>query len=412
MPARGRGPGLQKIVNGAPGGTRTHDHRLTSRRPLGARAASMASRKSAPDGKCIEFDRAAADVAHDEKARFIHRIERIGCAASASRCHATKHAKTDGILSKSSRWLLYEGRGYAFAMAFKNKHTGQPRASRQYWRNGPAPALVVTVLCVGRALAQSEDWHQEQRARALYLCEWRAANGLANNNWRLDVCSNPDVPIGPLLVQYDRWWGSLFEHNKIEVGEQLRDKFKADWLASAEYQRLQNARREELERAEAAEAQRQRHFNERAQMLADQEAERQRAEERKTAEIQRVRARERRKQELVQAEREAADRRAKFDLIVKGLSDNDLCAAFHSTGYQSASAELQRRNALPVSEWNLIAQHKVAIGMSETALLCSWGRARMNRTLTGAGERDQYIYGEGTYVYVENGRVIAIQDRQ
>jgi hypothetical protein len=49
--------------------------------------------------------------------------------------------------------------------------------------------------------------------------------------------------------------------------------------------------------------------------------------------------------------------------------------------------------------------------MSELSLLCAMGGgSKVNRTVTAAGTRKQYVSPSGTYVYVENGRVVAFQD--
>lgn len=71
-----------------------------------------------------------------------------------------------------------------------------------------------------------------------------------------------------------------------------------------------------------------------------------------------------------------------------------------------ARAELKRRNAFTKSERYLIKNRKVRVGMSKTALICSWGRPdRINRSSYGDA---QYVYG-GQYVYVseQTNRVTA-----
>lgn len=64
-------------------------------------------------------------------------------------------------------------------------------------------------------------------------------------------------------------------------------------------------------------------------------------------------------------------------------------------------------------EWALIEKRKIAIGMREGAMVCSWGDPNStNRTLTTGAERRQYVYGDRTFVYTTNGTVDAIQDGQ
>jgi ribonuclease D len=57
-------------------------------------------------------------------------------------------------------------------------------------------------------------------------------------------------------------------------------------------------------------------------------------------------------------------------------------------------------------------RHDPAIGMTIDDVLASkWGRPRdVNRTVTSGGSHYQFVYGNGRYVYFENGRVVSIQD--
>jgi hypothetical protein len=48
--------------------------------------------------------------------------------------------------------------------------------------------------------------------------------------------------------------------------------------------------------------------------------------------------------------------------------------------------------------------------MTETELMRAVGEPRsVNNTLTGNGLRKQHVYGNGSYVYTENGRVTTVQ---
>jgi hypothetical protein len=52
----------------------------------------------------------------------------------------------------------------------------------------------------------------------------------------------------------------------------------------------------------------------------------------------------------------------------------------------------------------------IRIGWSERLVLESWGEpADVHTTITRYGRREQWVYGRGTYVYFENGRVTTIQ---
>lgn len=64
------------------------------------------------------------------------------------------------------------------------------------------------------------------------------------------------------------------------------------------------------------------------------------------------------------------------------------------------------------SEWEakLILEKKIALGMSEKALIKSWGKPDDINTSVGRwGVHKQYVYGS-QYVYVENGEITAWQD--
>jgi hypothetical protein len=77
---------------------------------------------------------------------------------------------------------------------------------------------------------------------------------------------------------------------------------------------------------------------------------------------------------------------------------------------KTIKAELNRRGAVAPGEWPLIDQQKIRVGMSECALLASWGSPLgINHTVTAAGDSAQYVYGGGNYAYVTNGRVTGMQ---
>lgn len=53
------------------------------------------------------------------------------------------------------------------------------------------------------------------------------------------------------------------------------------------------------------------------------------------------------------------------------------------------------------------------IGISAESALKRFGRPqKVNRTTTASGVREQWVYDDGQYVYVENGRVTAIQQSE
>lgn len=237
------------------------------------------------------------------------------------------------------------------------------------------------LVAVRAARAQSDEWMTEERAKERYLCEWRLSNPLAGSATRtLDFCSNSDLPVGMALVEQDGWWGSIFENNTIHASEELRNKFKQDWTNSTE----RTAVLEQAAEIRSAESRK----RERARVAAERERARVRAVE-------------------------AQERERDFNFKVAGMDAEELCIAFYAHRYDSARVELGKRHVLSDIEWHLITTGKIAIGMSETALMCSWGNPEhVNRTLTARTTRKQYVYRGNQLVYVENGLVTAIQDTQ
>ena len=78
------------------------------------------------------------------------------------------------------------------------------------------------------------------------------------------------------------------------------------------------------------------------------------------------------------------------------------------------------RSPFTVQEWEAIEERTVFIGMSEHALICSWGLPNafgggaINETVGPWGSKRQYVYRRGTYtktqyVYVQNGTVTGWQ---
>lgn len=64
----------------------------------------------------------------------------------------------------------------------------------------------------------------------------------------------------------------------------------------------------------------------------------------------------------------------------------------------------------PDEIWTIIEDHKVAIGMTKEQVKMSWGEpATINKTLNASGRSEQWVYNSGSYVYLDNGVVAAIQ---
>jgi hypothetical protein len=87
-----------------------------------------------------------------------------------------------------------------------------------------------------------------------------------------------------------------------------------------------------------------------------------------------------------------------------------------STRQREANArEHARRTAIQAKGWSAsvteaVIQRQVALGMTPEQVREAWGPPqRINRTLTRAGEHQQWVYGSGQYLYFEDGRLSSIQ---
>jgi len=73
--------------------------------------------------------------------------------------------------------------------------------------------------------------------------------------------------------------------------------------------------------------------------------------------------------------------------------------------------ESQRRNLLSDDRVQMSCTGNLRIGMSEEEVLAScWGKPRSRRRTGVEGlMRDQWSYGDGRYLYFDNGRLLAIE---
>jgi len=90
------------------------------------------------------------------------------------------------------------------------------------------------------------------------------------------------------------------------------------------------------------------------------------------------------------------------------------CNSFENTSVVlERIAELkQMMKSLRISKKNLktLSSGKIWIGAPKDYAILSWGRPKdINRTLTATRSREQWVY-EGGYLYIENGKVVAIQN--
>lgn len=85
---------------------------------------------------------------------------------------------------------------------------------------------------------------------------------------------------------------------------------------------------------------------------------------------------------------------------------------FHKLQYFKRSKRLSYligKYSQPYADW--IFQHKVWVGMSKDEAIESWGKPKdINTTITENMKREQWVYGERQYLYLENGIVTTIQN--
>ena len=61
--------------------------------------------------------------------------------------------------------------------------------------------------------------------------------------------------------------------------------------------------------------------------------------------------------------------------------------------------------------WTAIEGKKVFVGMTAEQARMSWGKPEeINKTITGNGKNEQWVYGSGSYLYFDNGVLTGIQN--
>lgn len=125
----------------------------------------------------------------------------------------------------------------------------------------------------------------------------------------------------------------------------------------------------------------------------------------------------------IKAEQEAERRVLEAPNILKAMSKDEVCAAYGKALrgqeiYEIGDvAELMKlvkkesaRRKLKFDD-SLTRKERIRMGISECQLFASWGLPEdQNRTVGGWGVHIQHVYGSGTYVYTENGKVTSWQD--
>lgn len=100
-------------------------------------------------------------------------------------------------------------------------------------------------------------------------------------------------------------------------------------------------------------------------------------------------------------------------------SSPDLCNAYAINKSEKFRIELERRHALPPSDWAYIDKHEIATGMTVMGLLCLLGAPSVdgdvNQFTSQQGVMTQWVYRDcqsckAMYVYTKDGKVISWQN--
>lgn len=103
---------------------------------------------------------------------------------------------------------------------------------------------------------------------------------------------------------------------------------------------------------------------------------------------------------------------------LRTVKSESLCSSYALKKGPRVRAELERRADISAEDWRLIESKSVSIGMTELALLCSWGYppigGDINESVGSWGVHRQWVYRACTgckaqYVYTENGKVASWQ---
>jgi len=104
---------------------------------------------------------------------------------------------------------------------------------------------------------------------------------------------------------------------------------------------------------------------------------------------------------------------------LRTVSTDDLISAIGTKSFRTEAmlTEAMRRKLFTYDELSLVRKRQITVGISETALLASWGPpAQVNRSVSAYGVNKQYVYGAYTeygspkFVYVDDGKVTSWQD--
>lgn len=97
-------------------------------------------------------------------------------------------------------------------------------------------------------------------------------------------------------------------------------------------------------------------------------------------------------------------------------AQDEIAAVKDKANAEQNAKDLAQRKADMIRKYGekygaLIAENKVAIGMTKTMCVSAWGQpSDVNSTTTAYGTRDQYVYRDrGSYLYFEGDKLVTIQ---
>ena len=94
------------------------------------------------------------------------------------------------------------------------------------------------------------------------------------------------------------------------------------------------------------------------------------------------------------------------DAEVSELSVLDLCRG-REFFPKTVERALREKGVFSKLEMEMIMKSKIHLGMSEEALVCSWGLPDdLNVSVRERGDQREYVYHPDQYVYVEGGKVV------
>ena len=99
------------------------------------------------------------------------------------------------------------------------------------------------------------------------------------------------------------------------------------------------------------------------------------------------------------------------DVHLSGTNVPDKLSVYNKFEEHFLPEDPKRIHNWPSTVWSAIEEGKVFIGMTEEQAILSRGKPKeINRTITSNIKNEQWVYGSGSYLYFDNGRLTAFQD--